>query len=560
MALITRAAPASAATWVPSINQDFPDPSVVNFGGVYYAYSTQVYYNIVPYAVSTDGVHWSAVLGDAMPNLATWASFGYSWAPSVAKNLAGEYVMFYVARDAQYGTECIGEAESSSPAGPFVDQNSGPVICNPETGGDIDPDIFTDQSTGDTYLIWKDNANVVRQRSSLWAVPLNANLDIDGSASELLASDQGWQQGDVEGPNMQEHDGTYYLFYGGNSYLSNRYSVGYATCASPLGPCSDSSNNPVLVGAGGMLGPGGPSLFFGSDGLEMAFSAWVGVVGYNYGGYRPMFLASVSFEAGLPVFDPVIDTMSSSSYWTFGAGGAVDAFASPSYGSHSVGGSTPVVGAAAHPGGGGYWTVTSDGAVYAFGDAEYFGGTSGFHLVKPIVGIAATPDGLGYWLVASDGGVFSFGDASFYGSMGGKPLAQPVVGIGADQATGGYWLVASDGGIFSFNAPFFGSTGNFRLNKPVVGMAGAPDGGGYWLVAADGGVFSFGDATFDGSTGNIHLNQPVVGMTPSPDGGGYWLVAADGGIFSFGDARFSGSTGGEPIPARIRAVAADVSS
>ena len=37
---------------------------------------------------------------------------------------------------------------------------------------------------------------------------------------------------------------------------------------------------------------------------------------------------------------------------------------------------------------------------------------------SPIVGMAATPDGGGYWLVAGDGGVFTFGDAAFAGSRG----------------------------------------------------------------------------------------------------------------------------------------------
>jgi len=527
------------------------------FGGVYYAYSTQVYLNIVPFTTSTDGVHWSSSVGDAMPVLPAWASFGYNWAPTVARNAAGQFVMFYTARDAAFGTQCIGQAESSSPSGPFVDTNSGPLICDPTSGGDIDPDIFTDPTSGQSYLLWKSNGNVVRAPTSIWDVPLNSDLGLSGNLSELLVDDQPWQGGIIEGPSMVRADGTYYLFYGGNNYLSQSYAIGYATCASPSGPCTDGAYNPVLVGSGGMYGPGGPSLFNGPDGLEVSFSAWVGAIGYNDGGYRPMFDAFVTFENGVPRFNPVIPDANRSSYWTFGSTGAVDAFNSPSYGSDPPADLSPDVGAASEPRGGGYWTVTAIGAVYAYGDAPYFGGVNHVHLDHPIVGMAATPDGGGYWLVASDGGIFCFGDAAYYGSMGGKPLKRPVVGMKADPVTGGYWLVASDGGIFSFDAPFFGSTGGIALNKPVVGMEATPDGGGYWLVASDGGIFSFGDAGFHGSTGDLRLNEPVVGMAAPPDGGGYWLVASDGGIFSFGDAGYSGSTGGESTQAPIFAVAAD---
>jgi hypothetical protein len=550
---------AFGATWGTAINQDFPDPAVLYSDGIYYAYSTQVLTNNVPYSTSTDGVHWSSVAGDAMPTLASWASFGNTWAPTVAEDGAGQFVMFYTAKDSASGAQCIGEAESTSPAGPFVDGNAAPVICDPSAGGDIDPDIFVDKATGGSYLIWKVNGNVIGHSTSLWAASMSPDFQISGSPSALLSDDQPWQAGDIEGPSMIEQGGTYYLFYGANEYFSAQYAIGYATCASPLGPCSDSRDNPVLVSSAGMSGPGGPSLFDGPEGLEMAFSAWPGAVGYGSGGYRAMYTATVTFEVGVPRFNPAVPDANNSNYWTFGANGSVNTFNSYYYGSHPAVALAPIVGAAAEPDGGGYWTVTSDGAVYAFGDARNFGGMNGRSLSRPIVGMAATPDGAGYWLAAADGGVFSFGDAQFEGSMGGRPLNRPIVGITSDPVTGGYWLTASDGGVFSFNAQFSGSTGSIRLNKPVVGITATPDGGGYWLVAADGGVFSFGDAVFHGSTGAIRLDRPVVGMATPPDGRGYWLVAADGGIFAFGDAGFSGSTGGESLKAPMVAVEADSS-
>jgi GH43 family beta-xylosidase len=548
--------PASAATWQPAIAHDFPDPTILQTNGAYYGYSTEVGLIDIPDATSSNGLQWSSSMGVAMPTLPSWASFGATWAPTVAKNAAGEYVMFYAATDRATGSQCIGEADSGSPTGPFIDGNNAPVICDPADGGDIDPDIFVDPSTGQNVLIWKLNGNAVGEPTSLWATTLSPNLTIAGTPSLLLIDDQSWQAGNIEGPAMVEENGTYYLFYSANDFDSPSYAIGYATCVSPFGPCTDSSNNPVIASDGSMMGPGGPSFYFGPSGLEMGFAAWDGTVGYGAGGYRALYTASVTFNHGVPRVDPLSQTHGDSSYWVFNANGDVHDFNAPTDGSAPAAPLAPVVGAAPTPDGGGYWTVAANGAVDAYGDAQNFGGMQGTPLNKAIVGMAATPDGGGYWLVASDGGVFSFGDAPYDGSMGAVTLNKPIVGMAADSASGGYWLVAADGGIFSFGAPFFGSTGNIRLNEPIVGMAVTPDGAGYWLVASDGGIFTFGDAAFYGSTGNIRLNKPVRGMAATPDGAGYWLVASDGGIFTFGDAAFSGSTGGDVNAAPTVAVLA----
>ena len=61
---------AYGATWAPSINHDFPDPAVLYSNGTYFAYSTEVRTDNVPFSTSTDGVHWSSVLRwrDAHPS------------------------------------------------------------------------------------------------------------------------------------------------------------------------------------------------------------------------------------------------------------------------------------------------------------------------------------------------------------------------------------------------------------------------------------------------------------------------------------------------------------
>jgi Glycosyl hydrolases family 43 len=555
---MSSAPPAAAATgatasWAPVFNEDFPDATILVDGTTSYAYSTQVGSLDTPALSSSDLAHWGT-LRDAMPGVPSWATAGSTWAPSVAANAAGTFVEFYATLDTQLRTHCLGHAVSATPTGPFLDFSTAPFLCQPSLGGSIDPSVFTDAS-GQHYLLWKSDGNSVGLPSHIWSAPIDPDLDaLTGTPVAVLTDDQAWQDGAVENPAMVQANGSYHLFYSGGPYASPSYATGVADCASPLGPCTDDADNPVLTSAPGMWGPGGADVFVSHSGqLMMVFSAWPGAVGYVNNGYRAMYLATLNFDGDTPIVAPVdapsavwgmAPTPDGGGYWLVGTDGGIFSFGDARfYG--SMGGTAlnrPIVGMAATPDGGGYWLVASDGGIFSFGDAAFFGSTGGLALNRPIVGMAATPDGGGYWLVASDGGIFSFGDARFVGSTGGMTLNRPIVGMAATPDGGGYRLVASDGGIFSFgDAAFFGSTGGLTLNRPIVGMAATPDGGGYWLVAADGGIFSFGDAAFFGSTGDIHLNEPMVGMAATPHGGGYWLVASDGGVFSYGNAAFDGS-------------------
>jgi hypothetical protein len=552
--------PAAASSWSPVYNVDFPDPSVSNFGGIYYAYSTQSGLDNVPVATSTNGVTWIGGHNDTFPLLPTWAAFGFTWAPTVAETSLGTYVMYYTARERSSGLQCVGQAISVLPLGPFVDSGLGPIICQTNVGGSIDPDIFT-ASNGSSYLTWKSDGDSNGDLSGIWAEPLNPNtLDLEGSPSLLLTNGgQSWQGTIIEGPDMVQEGNSYYLFYSGNDYDTANYAIGYTTCTTPLGPCANVSFNPVLSTSEGMSGPGGESFFTSPSGqLLMAFAAFPARVGYENGGDRALFVASVGFSDGVPYFDPYDQTLPDVGYWQAGTDGGVFSFGSAGfYG--SAGGihlNRPIVGMASTPDGGGYWLVASDGGIFSYGDAQFHGSTGNLVLNRPIVGMASTPDGKGYWLVASDGGIFAFGDAAFHGSTGNIHLNRPIVGMAVNAGTGGYWLVASDGGIFSFNAPFFGSTGNIVLDKPIVSIADQPDGGGYWMAASDGGVFSFGNAAFLGSAPG-KSSSSITTITSSSSGNGYWLSNAAGNIYAFGDAPQFGSALPEHPNALVIGMGAD---
>jgi len=536
----------------PVYDADAPDPDVIRVGSTYYAYTTGSDLRNVPVLESGDLVHWQLV-GDALPVLPSWSTFGRTWAPGVVE-IGGQFVMFYATEVATTGDECISEALSATPAGPFTDGSPGPLVCQSALGGSIDPDPFV-AADGTPYLYWKSNAGDSPLPATIWAAQLSPDgATLASGAYAVLSQNEPWES-TVESPAMVETGGGDVLFFSGGLWDSAGYGVGYASCTGPLGPCATPDAAPVLHSDGRRLGPGGESLVEDPSGQWwMAYHAWDGPSSdYSYaeGDYRSLWVAPVSFDGATPVVEA---GQAAEGYRLVGRDGGVFPYGAAGF-EGSMGGhrlDAPVVGGAAVPDGGGYWLVAADGGVFAYGGAGFAGSAGGRRLSAPVVGMAATPDGGGYWLVAADGGVFAYGDAGFHGSMGGRRLAAPVVGMAATADGGGYWLVAADGGVFAYgDAGFAGGGGGRRLSAPVVGMAGVPGGRGYWLVEGDGTVMAFGAAETFGSLAGQHLAAPVVAVLPGPGGGGYWLVAADGGVFGFGDAAFAGSAGGARLAAPV---------
>ena len=299
------APPATATTsWLPVFNHDLPDPTILVDGTRVYAYSTALGFMATPGISSIALTHWSGYW-DAMPHVPSWASWWSTWAPSVAVSAAGDFVEFYATLDEDLRTHCLGHAVSTTPTGPFVDTSSGPIVCQPSLGGSIDPSVFTDPS-GQHYLLWKSDGNSIGLASQIWSAPIDPNLDaLTGNPVAVLTNDQAWQEGVVENPDMVEVNGTYHLFYSGGPFSTASYATGVATCTTPLGPCTDGSSNPVLTSVPGMAGPGGAATFVVPSGqLMMAFAAWPGAIGYANGGYRAMYLATLSFNGDTPVLAP----------------------------------------------------------------------------------------------------------------------------------------------------------------------------------------------------------------------------------------------------------------
>jgi len=617
VSVLAVAAPAASAdNWAPVHPGDFPDPSILQWNGVYYAFATQnfaVPSQTINIQVSTsfNGTTWTPLNGvDALPHLPSWAKEGETWAPSVVYNSTdNDFVMYYTATESWSDDQCIGiaTAPAGHPLGPYSDAYGGPAVCqdgsdagitvdNGNYGGSIDPDVFTDSSSGNSWLIWKSDSNHIGEgNTTIWSVPLASDLiPVSGDTpTPLLTAGPAWQSGIVEGPDMvQTHTGTGsntqyydYLFYAGSDEGSSTYGIGWASCPSgPAGGCTDqSTSGPLLASSPGVSGPGGPDVFslpdVGSSPGQtvMAFAGWQGdTIGYLACGIRPMYLADLTFDSSSPprptlTADPAGGTTAASSptcpqpptpppgYWQVAADGGVFTFGSAGfYGSTgSMRLNKPVVGMAPTPDHRGYWLVASDGGIFAYGDAGFYGSTGSMILNKPIVAMIPTLDGHGYWLIASDGGVFAFGDAPFYGSAGSYGLAYPVTAAAPSFLGGGYWLVDANGQVFNYgNAQNEGQPAFAPGGYRITGMAGTHDSSGYWLASANGNVADFGNAAPYGSMIGTALNSPVVGMAPTYDAAGYWLQGGDGGIFTFGDAPFLGSMGGRPLNAPMVGIAA----
>jgi len=280
---------------------DFPDPDVLRVGGTYFAYATNSVGGNIQIIQSGDLTHWSAV-GNALPTLPSWAAPNGTWSPAVVQ-LGGTFLLYYAAIEPSFegNYECISVATATRPQGPFIDSSTAPMECQPALDGSIDPSPLVD-SGGGLFLEWKSNGGA--GPTTIWSEQLAASgltMAPNTTPVQLLAPDEGWQGGMIEAPDLVETGGRYLLFYSGNYWGSSNYGEGFATCAGPLGPCTDASAQPILSSGTGVSGPGGASIFTDSSGsTRIAFAAWTpGQVGYPHS--REFYLRRLNLSGGSPV-------------------------------------------------------------------------------------------------------------------------------------------------------------------------------------------------------------------------------------------------------------------
>jgi beta-xylosidase len=238
----------------PVYGSNFPDPAVLEVDGTYWAYATKNRVEAMPVLRSSDLVHWDEV-GDGMPQLAAWVEPGLNWAPEVAA-VDGRYVAYYTAHDRATDVQAVGVAVSDTPYGPFRDDAERPLLCQDHEGGSIDASPFTDHD-GSRWLLWKNDGNHVGVDTFIYVQRLSDDgLRLEGEAQRILKQDQEWEGTLVEGPYVWPHGGSYYLFYSGNAFDSDRYGVGYAVAEQATGPYVKPRDTPIMVSNDVAAGPG----------------------------------------------------------------------------------------------------------------------------------------------------------------------------------------------------------------------------------------------------------------------------------------------------------------
>jgi beta-xylosidase len=286
----------------PADRRDAPDPAVVPAGDQWALFSTQVGLHNVPMATSPDLRNWSPP-NDALPQLPAWAEWGRTWAPGVTR-LGGRYLLYFAAHHRDSGRQCIGVATSAAATIPFASGATDPLVCQTHLGGSIDPHPFVD-ADGTPYLLWKADGNAIGQVSTLFAQRLAPDgLTLTGQPVPLVRSDAAWEHPLIENPALVAADRSYLLLYSGGWWESAGYAIGYATCRTPLGPCTKgSTEQPLLASNGDQAGPGGATIVRGPAGDQwLAYHAWnLGAVGYNSGGTRSLRFAALTWSGTQPV-------------------------------------------------------------------------------------------------------------------------------------------------------------------------------------------------------------------------------------------------------------------
>lgn len=289
----------------PVISANFPDPFILEVDDIYYAYSTGSNSRNVPIATSTDLIHWTAGR-DVLPALPRWVDLNNPdvWAPEVLA-LEDQYHLYYTARDLVSGKQCIGRGTSSSPAGPFRDQNDTPFICQANIGGSIDASPFRDED-GTLYLYWKNDGNCCLMATHIYVQELSPDgTTLIDEPIQLVRNDEPWEGPVVEAPTMWRHEDAYYLFFSGNVYSGERYGIGYALCETPIGPCEDAEENPILSSDFTtrplVVGPGHQTLLVDDAGdTWMFYHVWQVTDGGSLTSTRHVWLDRLLWAEGRP--------------------------------------------------------------------------------------------------------------------------------------------------------------------------------------------------------------------------------------------------------------------
>lgn len=288
----TAATAGERSTAAVATGVDVADPTVLADDGGYVLVGTNIVdgdrTQHLPAATSTDLIAWSATF-DLLPELPSWASTGFTWAPSLTRD-GSEYQLYFAARHTESQRQCIGVATSDRATGPFRSDSAVPLVCQIALGGSIDPDVVT--IDGERWLMWKNDGNCCGITTTIWVQRLDGTRLV-GSADAILSADARWEGGVIENPSALVTGSTTLVLYSANDWTSGDYGTGAATCVGGWLGCEKRSRAATLLPSeAGTAGSGGASFFEDADGRpRIAWHAWrTGVDGVRV---RTVFIDTV---------------------------------------------------------------------------------------------------------------------------------------------------------------------------------------------------------------------------------------------------------------------------
>ncbi|KAK0467986.1 Arabinanase/levansucrase/invertase [Desarmillaria tabescens] len=295
--------PAAASITGPVIQSNFPDPSVIQVDGMWYAFSTNSGGLNIPVATSSDFNTWTVTGKDALPTVGTWSNGRDVWAPDVIQLADGSFVLYYAALLADGSTHCVATATSKSVAGPYTPQANA-LACHASEGGAIDPAGFTD-ADGSLYVVYKVDGNHIGHGGNcnngvepIVPTPIMIQrmqadgITPTGNATQIL--DRGQYDGPlIEAPSLvRSAEGIYVLFFSSNCYDGGLYDTSYATASNVLGPYTKSSSPLFVTGDpfSNLYSPEGADVT--TDGTKLVFHADLGTSAAT----RQMYTAEISIN------------------------------------------------------------------------------------------------------------------------------------------------------------------------------------------------------------------------------------------------------------------------
>lgn len=291
---------AGPATYTnPVYDGDMPDPTVIRYQSVYYAFGTtgarRVDGRIFTMLRSTNLVNWEE-LGGAMIPPSTNEHCQY-WAPEIT--LAnGIFYLYYAMGGVEPDHFENRVAVSSKPEGPYID--SGHVLVDCESNiFTIDPFPFRDDD-GQWYFFYSRNFPYDDLEHGFHAgtgIVVDRLIDMTrlaGDCHVVVRPKYDWTLFEahrrmdtyngtfdwhtIEGPYVLKHNGLYYCIYSGSSYRSIHYGLDCVVAQNPLGPYIGQGKKARVLHdiPGHVRGPGHNDVVMGPDGHTQYFvyHAW----------------------------------------------------------------------------------------------------------------------------------------------------------------------------------------------------------------------------------------------------------------------------------------------